>query len=42
MPAKVGSIFLNASERVTGALASVLPRRWAAVFVNTSVAVGKD
>lgn len=27
---------------VTGAPASVSPRRWAAVFVNTSVAVGRD
>lgn len=33
---------LNAGKGVTGAPASVLPRRWAAVFVNTSVAVGRD
>lgn len=48
LPTKVGSrpefffFFLNAAKGVTGALASVLPRRWAAVFVNTSVAVGRD
>lgn len=35
-------IFSECRRRSSWDLASVLPRRWAAVFVNTSVAVGRD
>lgn len=35
-------VVLNADDGSNWGLASVLPHRWAAVFVNTSVAVGRD
>lgn len=36
-------MFGRVRRRLTNwVLASVLPHRWAAVFVNTSVAVGRD